>query len=136
MSFIDTCKRIITDPHPERDESHAATRLYHPELPLQPELPPAMDTLDQQFAAYDKENFAVFIAIRNEALRRWEAGAEYISMKGIFESLRGNIGGGVMLNNSYTSFYTDKLISYCPHLAPYFHRRARANRKMKLVYTR
>ena len=138
MSFLDTCKRIVTDPHPERNETHAATRygLYAPELPLQPELPPAEDTLAQKFAAFDKENFAVFIAIRNEALRRWEAGAEYISMKGIFESLRGNIGGGVMLNNSYTSFYTDKLISYCPHLAPCFHRRARAKGKMALHYAR
>lgn len=106
---------------------------YEPELPLVDT--PAQDSLAQKFAAFDKENFVVFIAIRNEALRRWQSGAAYISMKGIFEALRGTLGGGVKLNNSYTSFYTDKLIDYCPHLEPYFHRRARAKGKMKRVYT-
>jgi len=103
------------------------------ELPLGQGEP--QDTLGQRFAAYDAEHPEIYIAIRNRALKHWQDDATYISMKGIFEELRGTMGS-VKLNNSFTSFYTDKLLHYCPFFAPYFHRRARAKGKMKLVYTR
>lgn len=111
----------------------AASR-RHPELPLGQGAP--QDTLAQKFEAYDKEYPYIYIAIRNRAFYLATQGARYLSMKGIFESLRGTIGGGVKLNNSYTSCYTDKLIADCPTLAPYFHRRARAKKAMRLVYAK
>ena len=131
MSFLTTCKRILTDPHPKADESHAATR-YEPELPILPELPPAMDTLDQRFAAFHASHPEIFKAIISEADYITQTGVEYMSMKGIFERLRGQFDH---LNNSFTSLYTDLLIAKYPHFAPYFHRRARAKGKMKRVYT-
>lgn len=115
MSFIDKCEK----------------RLYEQELM---DLPPAQETLAQRFAAYDAKYPYIYIAIRNHAERLIHSGVRYLSMKGLFEAMRGHIGGGVKLNNSYTSFYTDKLIADCPYMAEYFHRRARAERKMKRVY--
>lgn len=112
----------------------ATRRREHPELPLGQGRP--QDTLAQKFEAYDRECPAIYIAIRNRAFYLATQGTRYLSMKGIFESLRGTIGGGVKLNNSYTSCYTDKLIADCPTLAPYFHRRARAKGKMALHYAR
>lgn len=171
MSFLDKCKSLLLDPHPEQDESHAATRyaldrahcpaqpcpganpalcgvcadmrkplsvakpLYERELPLVDT--PAQDTLEQRFAAFDKENPVVYVAIRNCIFHRVREGASYVSMKGIFETLRGTMGGGgVKLNNSYTSLYTDKFIADYPHFEKYFRRRARAVKRMALHYVR
>lgn len=142
--FIDKCRSHLTDTHPENDETHATTRyaaMYPPELPLQPELPPAQDTLEQKFAEFDKAHPEVFVAICETARSmKYEqifsnVKIPRLSMKGIFESIRGKFGH-LRLNNSYTSFYTDKLIEKYPEYEDNFERRARAKGKMKRVYAK
>lgn len=102
---------------------------YEPEL--QPELPLARDTLEQKFWAFHLEHPEVFQAILAEAHFRRRRGDRRLSMKGIYESLRASMPG--MLNNSYTSLYTDLLLERDPGLAPLFQRRRRAGFAMRLV---
>lgn len=100
---------------------------------LVPDLPLAQDTTAQKFVAFDAANPGIYVDIVAAVMRRIRAGAKYISMKGVFEELRGWSGAGVRLNNTYTAFYTDKVIEGYPWTAPYFHRRRRADRPMRLV---
>ena len=135
MSFMDKCRAILIDPHPERDETHAATRygLYETELPLQPELMPAQDTLDQKFEAFAMEHRDYLDAIQITAWDMIHDGATYLSMRDIIGVLRSQ---GIIINNSFTSRYTDRLIEREPRMAEYFHRRARAKGKMALHYAK
>lgn len=134
MSFLDTCKRIVTDPHPERDESHAATRLYHPELPLQPDLPPAQDTLAQKFAAYHDAHPMVWLNFYALVMERIKDGEKYISPRDLAPEVRRLVGHGV--NNSYWRFYADKFKAARPEYAHLFRERHRPVKAMKLVYAR
>jgi len=129
-------------PYAERDISMQITssNLYPPELPLQPDLPPAQDTLDQKFAAFHSARPEVFEAIYARAYRlAFIQHKKRLSMKRIFEDLRDLmecLGDEYGLNNSFTSRYTDLLIEEHPEFATLFHRRARAKGKMKRVYVK
>ncbi len=100
---------------------------YHPEFDFN--APPAQDTHKQKFWAYHRAHPEIYWAIKNEALSM----SGHRSMKGIYESLRGRFPH---LNNSYTGDYTDLLCEDHPELAPYFERRRRPEKTMKLVYDR
>ena len=121
MGFLDKCKASLTDKHPERDESHSATRYaaqYEPEVI--PGLPPAQDTLAQKFAAYDAAHPYIYIAIRNHVESAMRVGVKRISIKGIVESMRGTFNPGVKLNNSYTSRFARLIEAQEPDLRGYF----------------
>lgn len=132
MGFINRCQQFLVDQKPERDESHSGTRygLYEPELPIQPALPPAQDTLDQRFAAFHAAHPEVYEAIRARAFS-W---AGPLRMKEIYESVRSEMK--FSLNNDFTSRYTDLLIEKAPEFEGRFRRRARAKGKMALHYAR
>jgi len=133
--------KLLVDDHPERDETHASTRygVYEPEVV--PGLPPAQDTRAQRFDEFDKAHPEIFAAICERArTMKYEQifrGVETprLSMKAIFEELRGRFGR-LELNNSYTPFYTDKLIAKYPEYEANFERRRRATKQMRLVNTR
>lgn len=97
---------------------------------LVPDLPLAQDTTAQRFVAFNAKHPEIMEAIHAEATDRVRRGALRISMKGIFESLRGRFPH---LNNSYTSYYTDALIDRDPFFQHYFERRRRADHPMRLV---
>ena len=97
---------------------------------LVPDLPLAQDTTAQRFVAFNAKHPEIMEAIHAEAANRLLLGANRLSMKGIFEALRGRFPH---LNNSFTSYYTDALIEEHPVFAAYFERRRRADRPMRLV---
>lgn len=101
---------------------------YEPELI--PELPLAQDSTAQQFAAFNLAHPEVFWAIRDTARDQIRAGRDRLSMKGIFELLRGTFP---RLNNTFTAYYTDALIEADPSFDGYFERRHRADAPMRLV---
>ena len=108
------------------------------ERELVPDLPPAMDTLDQRFAAFHAARPEVFEAIYARACRlAFIQHKKHLSMKRIFEDLRDLmecLGDEYGLNNSFTSRYTDLLIEKHPEFATLFERRKRAKGKMALHY--
>lgn len=109
-----------------------AARLYHPELPLQPDLPPAQDTLDQRFAAYDKAHPEVYEEFYYCVLMHVRDG--YISPRDLAPEVRKAVGHGV--NNSYWRFYADKFKAQCPQYAHLFRERRRPEGKMAHHYVR
>ena len=84
-----------------RDFAH-----YEPELPLQPELPLAQDTLAQKFAAYDRANPEVWIAFKDCVFEHINKGETYISAGELAPEIRKRIRHGV--NKSYIRFYGDR----------------------------
>lgn len=163
MSLLDKCKAILIDPHPEQDESHAATRyaLDRAHCPAQPcpganpalcgvctdtrkplsvakplyerELP-LVDTPAQDTHA---QKFAAYDRKHPELYRAIEARAletaGRISTKRIYEELRGKFPH---LDNSYTADYADKLCEDHPEIAHRVERRRRATKRMRLVYAK
>lgn len=163
MGFIDKCKAILTDPHPERDETHAATRYaldraHCPAEPCrganrelcatcidtrkplsvakplyEPELP-LVDTPAQDTHA---QKFAAYHGRHPELYRAIEARAletaGRISTKRIYEELRGKFPH---LNNTFTADYADMLCEKHPEIAHRVERRRRAAKKMRLVYAK
>lgn len=107
---------------------------YEPELPLQPELPLAQDTLAQKFAAYDRVNPEVWIAFKDCVFEHINKGETYISPRDLAPEIRRKVQHGV--NNSYFRFYGDRFKATYPHYAHLFRERRRPERAMKLVYTR
>jgi len=111
--------------------------IYEPELV--PDLPPAQDTLYQKFHAYDVRHPEIFDAVYDRCLRLYEKGKRYISMRDVFGDLRTImpiLGEKYGLNNSWTRFYSDKVIEKDPRFVNVFRRRARAKGKMKRVYAK
>lgn len=104
--------------------------IYEPELDL---FPPARDTTAQRFDQFNRANPGVYWAIRAKANELLDGGAKRLSMKCIFELLRGQFKH---LDNSFTSYYTDLLIMENPRLDAYFERRAREVKTMALHYVR
>ena len=107
---------------------------YEPELPLQPELPLAQDTLAQKFAAYDLEHPEIWEAFEDCIFEHIRNGETYISPRDLAPEIRHKVRHGV--NNSFFRFYGDKFRAKYPHYAYLFRERRRPERKMKLVYTR
>lgn len=111
--------------------------LYEPELI--PGLSPAQDTTVQKWAAFHREHPEIFDAIRSRAFYLLRGNPRRISMKKIFEDLRGLgelFGREGGLNNSYTSLYTDELVAREPVFEGKFLRRHRAAKRMRLVNVR
>jgi hypothetical protein len=94
-------------------------------------LPDPQDTHEQRFEKYNNENPEIYWAIKAMAYKLLQEGNRRLSMKGIFELLRGKFPH---LNNSYTADYTDLLIKYHPQYEKLFERRKRADGDMRLVY--
>jgi len=124
MSFLNTCRRIV-------ESRFSSKALYPPELPLEPKPPKPRETIDQQFIAYHTANPLVLSVIYARVCNGIREGKTYFSMRDIIGDLRDD---GISINNNFTRPYTDLLIEEHPTLAPYFHRRARANGRMKRVY--
>ena len=111
--------------------------IYEPELVS--DLPPAQDTLYQKFHAYDQRHPEVFDAVYARCLRLYQEGKRYISMRDVFGDLRDImpiLGEKYGLNNSWTRFYSDKVIEKDPRFATIFRRRVRAKGPMKRVYAK
>lgn len=109
------------------------------ERELIPGLSPPQDTLYQKFKAYDARHPEVFQAIYDRCLVLYSKGERYISMRDLFGDLRKImpiLGEKYGLNNSWTSFYSDRVIEKDPRFTTVFKRRVRAHGKMKLVYTK
>ena len=105
--------------------------LYEPELPLVDT--PAKDTTAQKFDQFNRANPAVYWAIKAQAAMLIDSGAKRVSMKGIFEVLRGKFEH---MDNSFTAYYVDLLIMENPRFDAYFERRGRAKGAMALHYRR
>lgn len=109
---------------------------YEPELL---DLPPAQDTNRQKWAAFHMAHPEIFDAIRSRAFFLLRGNPRRLSMKRIFEDLRGLgelFGRDGGLNNTYTRFYADELVSREPIFSGKFERRRRAEKPMRLVCVR
>jgi len=115
--------------------SLASSRRDHPELPLGQG--PAMDTLDQQFEAFDQKCPEVYIEFSDCILRRIYAGDTYISPRDIFGEIRPRLARlGIGLNNSYSRFYGDRFKARHPQYAHLFREHRRPVGRMALHYTK
>ncbi|WP_329159883.1 hypothetical protein OHB49_11100 [Streptomyces sp. NBC_01717] len=83
-------------------------------------------TITEQFHAFDAHNPHVYRALERMAARRLAAGATRVSLRDLFEDLRGQLPYGVAgLNNNYTALYARRLIDDHPHWAGAFELRRR-----------
>lgn len=116
------------------------TRLYHPELPLQPDLPPAQDTWEQKAAAYIRRNPDAVIEMKRIALNHKRNSPKRIGMKAVAEQYRTSHNlpaeGEYVWNNNYTTYVSHYLMATVPELAGYFKTRRRPGGKMALYYAR
>lgn len=91
----------------------------------------AEDDIELRFHRFDEDHPEVFQAIARIALRRLDAGCNYLSMKWIYECLRTDSsilrdkGEVVKVNNNHTALYARKLVAQYPELAPLFRTRKR-----------
>ena len=96
-------------------------------------LDPPQDTHAEKFRAYNLAHPEIYWAIRAKAAELADAGRTRLSMKGIFELLRGQFPH---LDNSFTADYTRLLILERPRFAGLFELRGQAERAMKRVYVK
>lgn len=104
--------------------------IYEPEL-FDTTLP--QDTHAQKFHAYNLAHPEIYWAIKAKSAELVDSGRDRLSMKGIFETLRGQFPH---LDNSFTADYARLLVTYCPRFEGYFEFRGQAECKMAHHYVR
>lgn len=97
------------------------------------DLDPPHESHADKFRDYNLAHPEIYWAIRAKAAELVNEGRKRLSMKGIFEMLRGQFPH---LDNSFTADYTRLLIKSEPRFEGLFELRGQAERTMKRVYVK
>lgn len=106
----------------------------HFEQELDPSVAPAQDTKAQRWVAFHHKHPEVYTAIEAETLLR-ARGARRLGMRHIVEDLRGSLSY-LRIDNSFIPFYGDLFCEDHPEHARLFTKKRRAERRMRLVFTK
>ena len=137
MGILKRISDALTDPHPERDETHAATRYAMMQPELVPDLPEPQETWEEKARVFIRENPDVMAEFVRMAIY-WKRRGVKRGMKAIAEDYRYSratapAGKKYKWNNNMTSFVSRHLMETVPELRGYFDVRHQSPKTKKVL---